>query len=176
MNKRLTEIVNLLEESRSALLGSVESLSQQQFDNKTDAESWSVGEILNHLHVTDTGVTRILNKQIQRAQNKGIGPDTNEESIAHSLDQYDLTTVKKKIKAPKGFVPEHGNPKEEVLNLLKTSRSSLMETIGKSSDFDLTQLEFPHPMIGKMNMYQWILFVDQHERRHTNQLKDVLTA
>jgi hypothetical protein len=32
---------------------------------------------------------------------------------------------------------------------------------------------YPHPLVGMLNLYQWILFVGQHEGRHSEQIRDI---
>ncbi|MCP5054360.1 MAG: DinB family protein [bacterium] len=174
MNTRLSEIVNELGNARTSLYNTVEGLSQHQLDQQPEPGRWSVGEILHHLYVTETGVTKLLEKQITKAEKRGMGPDPENSSLLGSLDQYAFETSTIKIKAPQQVQPQYGVEKGELEELLGSARAELLNVISKGSVYNLSELVFPHPALGRMNMYQWLLFLAKHEERHTAQIKDEL--
>jgi hypothetical protein len=176
MNARLKEIVSHIEDVRATLLRSVEGLSSNKAEEPPGPGEWSIVEILHHLYLTETQVTQLLEKQVERAREKGIGPDPDDESLITSLDRYSLDRATTKIKAPMRSVPQQDIKKMEIIELLKDSRGKFLDTISRASAYNLSELFFPHPVIGRLNMYQWILFVGKHEARHTHQIEDVLTG
>ncbi len=68
MNYRLSEIVNEIEDARRTLLNTVEGLSQKEFDEQPVPGKWSVGEILHHIYLMETQVTKLLAKQVEKAR------------------------------------------------------------------------------------------------------------
>lgn len=175
MNPRLKEIVKYMEEARATLLLTVEGLSSNEAEESPGPGEWSIVEILHHLYLTETQVTQLLERQVERARQRGIGPDPDDESLITSLDQYFLDGATTKIKAPLRSVPQQDIKKLKIIELLKDSREKFLDTISRASPYNLSELVFPHPVIGRLNMYQWILMVGKHEARHTHQIEDVLT-
>jgi hypothetical protein len=175
MNSRLKEIISHIEDVRATLLRTVEGLPSNEAEESPGSGEWSIVEILHHLYLTETQISQLLERQVEHARKKGIGPDPDEESLITSLDQYALERATIKVKAPLRFLPQQDIEKLKIIELLKDSRGKLLDTISRASAYNLCELVFPHPVIGQLNMYQWILFVGKHEARHTHQIEDVLT-
>jgi hypothetical protein len=171
MNPRLEEIVNEIEAARAELIHSVSDLDEAATGACADPGQWSIGEILHHLVLMENLVTMLLEKQIPRAKDRGISADTSTESLIHSLDRFSIETVVDKITAPQSVVPAKGLTKGELLSLLSDSRQKLRRSISAADGTDLSQMHFPHPVLGRMDMYQWILYVGKHERRHIAQIE-----
>jgi hypothetical protein len=170
MNPRLEEIVSEIEAARSELIRAVSDLGEAMRGARAEPGQWSIGEILHHLVLMENLVTALLGKQVPRAKDRGIGADTNSESLIHSLDQFPIETVVDKLTAPPSVAPAKGLTRGELLSLLADSRAKLLRAITEADGIDLSQMHFPHPYFGRLDMYQWILFVGKHERRHTAQI------
>ena len=72
--------------------------------------------------------------------------------------------------APHYVVPAQGLTRRELLALLSDSRSKLRQAISEADGVDLSLMHFPHPVLGRIDMYQWILYLGKHERRHIAQI------
>jgi hypothetical protein len=176
MNSRLEEIVKDIEAARSELITMVSDLDESATGARAAPGQWSIGEIMHHLVLMENLVTTLLEKQIPRARDRGIGADTNSESVVHSLDWYQIEKVVDKLTAPQSVVPAAGLTRGELLSLLSDSRAKLLRAISEADGIDLSQMHFPHPVLGRLDMYQWILFVGKHERRHIAQIARVKGA
>jgi len=170
MNPRLEEIVHEIEAARSELIHIVSDLDEAATGSRADPGQWSIGEILHHLVLMENLVTTLLERQIQKAKDRGIGADTSTESLIHSLDRFSIETVVDKITAPQSVAPAQGLTRDELLSLLSDSRAKLRRAISEVDGIDLSQMHFPHPVFGRIDMYQWILYVGKHERRHIAQI------
>jgi hypothetical protein len=173
MNRKLNELVEEIGKERAGLLECVAGLSQEQTQVRPEPEDWSVGEVLDHLHIIETRVVRLFGIHAAKAAEQGLGPDLSEESVLDSLDQFKPEVVTVKIKAPEAVAPRHGMGKNELLAGLETSRADLLDSVQKLSQYDLKQLIQPHPVFGPLNLYQWILLVGKHEHRHATQIKQI---
>lgn len=176
MNPRLEEIVSEIEAARSELIHMVSDLDDAATAARAAPGQWSIGEIMHHLVLMENLVTTLLEKQIPRAKGRGIGADTGTESLMHSVDWYQIETVADKLTAPESVVPAQGLTRGELLSLLSDSRAKLKRAIDEADGTDLSQMHFPHPVLGRLDMYQWILFVGKHERRHIAQIARVKGA
>jgi glutamate/tyrosine decarboxylase-like PLP-dependent enzyme len=171
MTARLQELVRELENARSRLLAEVSGLSQEELDERPGPGSWSPGEILHHLELMELQVTRIVEKQLQRATHAGLGPDLGGESLVHSLDAHSVAVARDKFAAPASVAPAPGMSRRQLLDGLASSRAGLLEALEKGSTRDLGSLDFPHPVLGRIGTWQWILYLAQHEQRHTAQIR-----
>jgi hypothetical protein len=172
-NARLREVVEELDAARKRLLDSVASLSDGETDLSPSADRWSIGEILHHLGLTEESVVRVLQKLADKAEKAGLGPDLGTSSIVHSMDGLNIETAVDKLVSPASVGPTRGTPARELLDRLSGSRAALMEALERCAGFDMTQMQFPHPVFGKLDGYQWVLFVAKHEERHRRQIENV---
>jgi hypothetical protein len=171
----MSTVAEELAASRSRLLGSVASLSQEDLDFSPSADRWSAGEILHHVRLVEASVTRVLDKLAARAKETGVpadaGADGAENVILHSLDRFDIESATDRITAPASLVPTKGMTARELLDGLAGTRAALMTVLDKCNRFDLTKVLFPHMVFGKLDGYQWALFAAKHEERHRRQIE-----
>jgi len=65
---------------------------------------------------------------------------------------------------------------QAALSGLGRSRVDLLDVITRADGWAVGSLSFPHPIIGPLDFYQWVLFVGQHEVRHTCLIRKALTT
>lgn len=176
MHAKLDEIVQLINGYRARLLEHVAPLSQSQIDWRAAETDWSIGEVLDHLCLVEIGSSKILHKHAKETKDKNFSAPPLDGSVLNSLDQFQIETVRTKIKAPDMVAPRSGIGKAELMNNLETCRVKLLESIQTLDAYDLHQLDFPHPFMGRLDLYQWILFIGKHEQRHTTQVENILAS
>ncbi len=179
MNKHVVEIVECIERDRQHLLASVNDLSQGQLDFRSSDDTWSVGEVLNHLHLTELGIVKLIKLSVLKAEKSGVNNshgETDGRSWLTSLDRFAIETPLKKFKAIERIVPRAGLQKDDLMSDLRRSRAELLDAVGATANFDFAQIGYPHPFLGEFNLYQWIRFVGKHELRHTNQIEAIKSA
>jgi uncharacterized damage-inducible protein DinB len=176
MTARLQEIWSEVESARASLLGSVAALPEAVFESRAGNGGWSVGEVVHHLCRMEELVTSLLSRQAARAREKGIGPDPGGESLLHSLDHLRIEIVADRLMAPESVAPRAGLGKAELLAMLRESRARLRKTLDDAADVDLSRLQLPHPVFGRIDMYQWVLFIGKHEMRHLGQIQRILAG
>ena len=174
MNSRLNEIINEIEKARTTLFSAVSGLTQKEFDKKPDPDRWSVGEVLHHIYLFEIQITKLLEKQVEKAKKRGIGPLRDDKSLIRDLDRFALEARERKLKAPSSLEPQQGIEKKKLMELLQHSRTSLLEIVSETDSYDLSEFIFPHPDLGRLNMYEWILLVGKHDDRHRTQIERVL--
>ncbi len=172
MNPKIQEIINELESARANIYAVANELSQMQLDFKPNPESWSIGEILSHLTVVEKGLPRLYSMLLGKAAEAGLTPET-EGSWVNSLDEFQLDVVNRKLPAPERVLPQSGIAKNELIESLQHSRQALIEAVSQAGDYDYSAVKFPHPALGDINFYQWILFVGKHEMRHLSQIEKI---
>lgn len=175
IHRTLGEIIERVESDRALLLAASRDLEQAQLDFQPAEDRWSIGENLDHLALVEKGIGRLVTMKVQDAQTAAKFAAIETPSQLASLDRYDIPNNSRKLKVPDPKItPRHGIAKDELFAHLEESRDELRKSFAALSDYDLAAHTFPHPLLGELNLYQWILFIGQHERRHLNQINSVL--
>jgi hypothetical protein len=128
--------------------------------------------VVHHLYLFEKQVTSLLEKQIERARKRGMPPARPElPTQLQCLDGFSVEVPIIRVRAPEYVVPTYGSAREDLERSLEESRKRLMRAASDLCEFDLSEMYFPHPYLGKINMYQWLLLVGKHEQRHTLQIE-----
>lgn len=171
VNRRLEEVFAYLDSTRAALLATSAQVNRTFASIRPQAGSWSVADILAHLALVEEGVARLVAKSVDWARTHGIGAEQSEESVMSSLDQFGMIESSARRQAPASVTPDDSKSVEESLASLMQSRERLKEALLVGADLDLSAVKRQHPALGEINIYQWTLFVGQHEERHRRQIE-----
>jgi hypothetical protein len=171
MQKRLAEITDYLDASRGELLASVSGIDASFAELRPREGVWSVAEIVNHLAIVEARIATLISRSILWGREKAIGSETSESSMLSSLDSFSIIEPTKPRAAPGQISPPADCRLDDGLKSLSVSRRALREALGEGDGMDLAAITRPHPAFGELNLYQWALFVGQHEARHTRQIE-----
>lgn len=171
MQQRLAELLSYMDSTRERLLATVRDLNHSFAGVRSRGDCWSAEENLAHLALVEERIARLAADGVEWAKANGIGPETSDESIMSSLDQFSLTDATDKRNAPQAISPREGKAVDESIAALIAWRARLKASLLAGQGLDLTQVTRPHPVAGAMNVYQWALFAAQHEERHRKQIE-----
>jgi hypothetical protein len=171
VSKKIQELVSEISNMRQALLGSVSGLSDAQLDYKPADGEWAISDILHHLALTDEANAKLVARSLKQAQATGVPLDpTPDESVLNCLDHLADKIRGTRAQAPEFVRPRAHAPAPESLARLNASREKMLESVEQLGEYDLAELKYPHPLLGDLNLYQWILIAGGHERRHVAQI------
>jgi uncharacterized damage-inducible protein DinB len=173
VHPRLAEIVNYVDDRRAELESAASGLPYKRWSERPTAESWSVAQVFDHLHLSESGIARLLAKRIARAKEAGLGPERSGASVMHDLDFFPVVDGPKR-QAPEIVVPRADARAPEVHDALRRSRGDLHAALREGDGLALGEVTATHPALGVLTLYQWVLFVGQHEARHTRQVADIV--
>ena len=176
MHPRLAEIAASLEETRAAVVRAIENLSPEDAARRPEPDAWSVNEILTHLSLVEPGVAKRIAKSVGQAKGEGLPREVSVESVMRSLDGPAFSLLREKQVAPEFVDPKTVLPLPDALAMLLRSRDGLRRAMADADGWALEQVVAPHPRLGMLDMYQWLLFLDHHERRHLAQLERTIAA
>jgi hypothetical protein len=77
------------------------------------------------------------------------------------------------VQAPEFLKPTNRWATEaDVVKAFEESRQATMDYVRTTND-DLRDHFGPHPVLGPLDGYQWILLISAHSERHTKQIEEV---
>lgn len=173
MHPRLTELTERLAQRRRALLDAASAVPSDGWQTRPDDDRWSVSEICEHLHRVERGVAAVVAKRIAKARAEGIPAETETSSVLGTLDRFRVSDLDRKLVAPELVAPTENPDRETAERRLADSRAALLAAIESGDGLALGDIRHTHLRFGELDLYQWILFVAEHEARHTAQLRNV---
>jgi len=173
MHRRLSELIDYADATRVALLDAAATVPVDRFAARPGPERWSAAELLEHLARVESGCARVIAKRAAGAREAGIGQERDESSMLGALDGRGVTDRRRKLTAPEIVAPTGGFSRERSLDALAASRAEFKRAVADADGLALTEVRHTHVVLGEIDLYQWILFVAQHEQRHLPQLEEI---
>jgi hypothetical protein len=174
MRPKVKELFEYMDMTRAALFDLARAVNPSLAVIRPTSGEWSAAENLAHLALVEQTIVKVVSKAIAEAREAGIGTDPSDDSVIHSLDHFRVQEPVTKLTAPERIRPDGSKSVSESLADLEASRAALKKVIADNSDIALTEIVRPHPALKDLNMYQWALFVAQHEERHRRQMERTL--
>jgi hypothetical protein len=160
-----------LESSQNALLDAVKGMSDAQWNFRPSPDHWSAAECVEHLTLSEYMVYGVVRQELM----KGPAEPEKRESVK-GKDELVVKMVpdrSHKVKTIANLEPTHkfGTP-EKTLEFFEGIHAKTIEYV-KTTDDDLRDHFRDHPALGRLDGYQWILFIAEHTRRHTAQILEL---
>ncbi len=176
MHPRLAETMSFVEDKRKELLESFAGVSADRLSRRAAADGWSVAEILEHLRMVEAGIARLIAKRAGQARAAGLGEEKSTDSVLASFDQVATPLQNPAMKAPVTVQPRADVDVSEALVGLGTSREALHAAVAEANGLSLGEIKHTHPILGELDLYQWLIFIGQHEARHRKQIERTLKS
>jgi len=174
MHQRLAELSEHLAKQRHALLDVASTVPDDRWRVRPAEDRWSVSEIFEHLFRVERSATAVVAKRIAKARAEGHPAETETSSVLGTLDEFQVSQLSRKLVAPELVAPTENPDRETAERQLAESRAALLAAMEQGHGLALGEIRHTHLRFGELNLYQWILFVAEHERRHEAQLREVV--
>ncbi|MBI3646015.1 MAG: DinB family protein [Acidobacteriales bacterium] len=164
-------LLKSLQAGHDAFVQSISGLSEKQWKFKPAPDRWSVAEVAEHITIAESTLLGMVQKQImatpaapeKRAEVKG-----KDEAVVTALEDRSH-----KAQAPEFLKPTNRwATRDELTKAFEEERKATMDYVKTTTD-DLRDHFAPHPFLGPMDAYQWILLISAHSDRHTKQIAEV---
>lgn len=164
---RLTEKLTALEEKLS-------SLSNDQLNQKLDAKTWSIIQVIKHLIMAEGGTYRYISKKI-------LDPSKLENiTFRTKFREFKLNTYIKtpiKLPAPKIVQPTQSKLPDDLAYLMnewKKIRKDLFELLnGLDQSLWIKEIH-KHPLVGRISLNGSLNFTEFHFDRHQKQIEKLI--
>ena len=163
-------IMPQLDRAAWAFLEVLGGIAPADWKRKPMDGGWSPAEIAEHITVSLRGSERLLTTRLLQMP---LPPDATgrptDEFIARAM--ADRT---RRVTAPAIVVPQgRWETPEEIALAFNESLRTLVAWAGGVTE-DLRRYGAPHPVLGLLDGWQWILFIGTHTGRHTEQMREVV--
>jgi uncharacterized damage-inducible protein DinB len=163
--------IKLLVDSRQEYLEALENLTEAQWSFKPSPFRWSVGEVAEHILLTEGA----LFSAVQRALAQKANPDWKGKTAgkAEFIEKV-VPNRSLKAQAPIEVRPSGKLSREEVVRRYKELRAKILE-FTRETDLPLKAhtVEHPFPVFNTLNAYDWLIYIPLHNIRHNKQMAEV---
>jgi hypothetical protein len=176
MQPRTREVLDYLDDSDRVLDDALAAVPEPDRARRPAPERWSVAEILEHVGGVEERITQMLTQRVTAARTDGLGPERNTQPVAPTVPLDRILDREAKLVASERSLPHLGLDWATARDTLRTSRASLRALVQKSDGVALSELVIEHPLFGPLDVYQWVVFLGGHQRRHAAQIRETGAA
>lgn len=163
--------IKMLVDSQQHYLEALENLTEAQWSYKPSPFRWSVGEVAEHILLTEGA----LFSAVERALAQKPNPDWESKTAgkAEFIEKV-VPSRSRRAQAPIEVRPSGKLSREEVVRRFKEVRAKILEFTRKT-DLPLKAhtLDHPFPVFNTLNAYDWLIYVPLHNFRHNQQIAEV---
>ena len=80
------------------------------------------------------------------------------------------------MQSPAQVQPRQDIDISEALEGLESSREALRAAVVTADGLALGEIKHNHAILGELDLYQWLIFLGQHEGRHRKQIERTLKS
>jgi hypothetical protein len=172
MHPRTEEILACLESELAGLRRAVDTVPPERRGERPAPDRWSVAEVLEHLAMVENSVLKACARQLATARESGLPQESDVSPVRPLLPPEEVAKRDRALPAPERLRPK-GMEAAAAWTEIETVRARLIEFMHASDGLALGQVSFPHPALGSLNLYQWLLFAAGHHARHAAQIREI---
>jgi hypothetical protein len=172
MHPRIQEITVCLDTELARLRSAVETVPSGRRSERPAPDRWSVAEVLEHLAMTEKAVLKACSRYLAAARDAGLSEETETTSVIEALPPDRVADRERRISAPDMLRPT-GVDAEAAWAEIEATRVRLNDFLKSCDGLALGHVSFPHPALGTLNLYQWLLFSAGHHARHAAQIREI---
>jgi DinB superfamily len=159
-----------LQISYDKLNTAIAKLNTAQLNFKPSEKKWSIAECIEHVTLAELRFPEIVKEEITKIPNPAF-----REKIRISDDEIKPKMLSKswKAKSPEIFKPSGKFASiEETISTFRKQRQQTIAYIN-STDDDLRNHFWKHPLTGHIDLYQTLLLMSAHLERHVEQIESI---
>jgi len=168
---KLASLFGEMEAIRAETLSALSGLTDEEFSRKV-GEAWSAAQILHHILMAETGMSKVIRKVIRTAAGS-LPPYPADDAV---LQVRELEKPLSAYQAPAAVRPEDPPGKADLLGLARETWEQTASSFAMLATVDPRAATFPHPLFAAdPDLYAWpVLTVLLHERVHQGQIGELL--
>jgi DinB superfamily len=157
-----------LESTKKGVLEATKGLSDAQWNFKATPDRWSIAQVMEHIAAAEDFIRAADVNQVMKSPPGDPSRDIKKTDAAVVALVPDRSH---KAQAPEPLVPSNrfGSPEGSVKHFLE-SRAETEKFLQNTSGLRDHVADSP---LGKLDGYQFVLFIAAHSERHTKQILEV---
>ena len=157
-----------LESTKKNVLEATRDLSEEQWNFKPAPDRWSVAQVMEHIAAAEDFLREFTKDKVMGGPAGEPGRDVKKTDQAVLAMVPDRTH---KAQAPEALVPSNrfGSPEAAVKHFVE-SRSATEDFLKNTAGLRDHVSDSP---LGKLDGYEFVLFIAAHSERHTKQINEV---
>lgn len=167
LNSEREDMVNILQQSHEKFISTIMGLTDEQFNFKPSPKKWSIAECIEHITLAELRFPLIVSEKIQKPSE----PKKRKKiKISDDEIQPKMTSRRWRARSPEIFKPSNKfDSVEDAIIAYTNQRLATIEYV-KSTNDDLRNHFWKHPLTGIIDLYQTLLLMSAHLERHTEQI------
>jgi DinB superfamily len=167
VNKRLTEVSGFLDGCRGEVYAAIEGMPEARLERVPAAGGWSAAQVLEHLALAESKTSQYLAARLAKAIAAGLAREEDETSVLAMTGGFPVIA---QAQAPEVVVPAAGVTAAAAVADLRASHAEMHALLRSADGWALASVLTRHALFGPMQMYQSLLFIGYHDRRHLPQI------
>ena len=158
-----------LESTKANIIEATKGLSEAQWNFKSASDRWSIAQVMEHIAASEDFIRDDLLKEKVMVSPQGP-PDRDVKKIDDAVVTM-IPDRSHKAQAPDPLQPRNrfGSPEKSLKHFLE-SRETTEQYLKTAAGLRDHVMDGP---VGKMDGYEFILFIAAHSERHTKQIEEV---
>jgi hypothetical protein len=157
--------------TRTRLVNDLKGLSETQLNWKADSTRWSIYQCVEHIALSESFIL-----QFEQQAVKGPATPEKRSEMKYTPDQIIamMTDRSHKAQAPEPVKPvKQFADTRAALQAFLARRDSTIDYLRTTQD-GLKDHFIPHPALGTVDLYEFLIFIAAHSERHTLQVEEVM--
>jgi len=171
MHPRTLELMEYIDAQRAVLRAAFDEVPEEARNLPPATGQWSPVGIIEHLAIANGRIARMITKTAAEARAAGLGPERSSDPILPAIDIKFVVDRVTRVAAPAVLHPT-GLDANAAWAALERSTVAVRDAIATADGLALSEVSFPHPLLGPLTLYTWIAFVGAHEARHAVQIRE----
>jgi uncharacterized damage-inducible protein DinB len=157
--------------TRDQVVKEASTLTEAQWSYKPGPDRWSVGEVVEHLALTEPFLFELHEKTL-----KSPAAPPEKREATKGKDEAIRTKIPdrtNKVTAPEPLKPGGSlGDRTKVLAAFEERRAKTLDYVDKTTA-DLRAHVSDQSPLGPVDSYQWLLYIAAHTERHLGQIREV---
>jgi hypothetical protein len=157
-----------LETTKKNVLEATKGLSAAQWNFKPAPDRWSVAQVMEHIAAAEDFLRTVTKEKVMLAPAGEAGREVKKTDEAVLAMVPDRTN---KVQAPEPLLPSNrfGSPEGSLKHFVE-SRAMTADFLKTTAGLRDHVMDSP---LGKLDGYEFVLFIAAHSERHTKQINEV---
>lgn len=139
------------------------------------ADAWTPREVLHHILLVDASTAALMERLAKKAEPLEERPADEPWPVRDELMDFPLDTAFS-VPAFRGTEPDRSVSAKALEALEREVGERLLALAALASSRRLEGSHFPHPLAGRLNFYEWLMFGGVHEKLHLTQLESDISS